>query len=459
MIDYAAPLHELPDPLPIERLDGPFDVSVPIPGSKSITNRAYMLAATADGVTAIDHPLRSDDCDALLDALATLGAGVQWNQAGNAVRITGVNGRFPHGGTVNLGDGGTPSRFMIAAACLGTEPVVVDGSARMRERPVAEGVEMLRALGATIDYIESDGRLPVRITPGAPLQGDHLTIGRTASSQFVSAVMLIAPWIDGGVRMSFDDHPTSEAYIHLTAWMLEKWGVRSAIRDTIRPGQMTPHITIRPCQVRHTGYRIEPDASSAAYWFTAAALVPGAQSHAELGLMASRQPDCQVPMALRLLGADLEMPGPNDAVLTGPTTLYGRMDLDAEAYPDGAMSLAMACARATGPSCIHGLHTLRVKETDRIAALAHELMALGIAVEATDDALTIDPSDAHDRPVVIDTYNDHRMAMAFAMLGLARGNIAIRDPGVVAKSYPSFWNHLSQVYEQARNSSGRTSTR
>ncbi len=162
VIDYTLPLDELPDPLPIEPLRKPFDVTISPPGTKSITSRANDLAALADGESRIIRPLRADDTDRLLDALCTLGAEARLD--GEDVLIKGVNGRFPRGGEVNLRDGGAPTRFMIAAACLAAEPVTVDGSPRMRERPVAEGVELLRQLGAEIEYVEAEGRRPVRVT-------------------------------------------------------------------------------------------------------------------------------------------------------------------------------------------------------------------------------------------------------------------------------------------------------
>lgn len=443
------PLEQLPNPLPVDRLTAPFRALIDVPGSKSITNRAYVLAALANGISRLNRPLRSDDCDGLLSALETLGARVHWE--GDDVLITGVNGRFPRGGEINLGDGGTPTRFMIAAACLSNSRVVVDGSARMRERPVAEGVEMLRQLGAVIDYIEHEGRLPVRITPTPLFTGGELMIGHTASSQFMSAVLLIAPSIERGVRLHFVEPPTSAQYIRLTMNMMSPaWGLlveQDSALTTTWPSTRVPHGR-RPAVV----YDIEPDASSAAYWSAAAAIVPGSSIEMRLTLD-TVQPDIAIPRMLVRYGCVMEETCRRDgqarsstSILRGPAEVGGFRTLNAEQFPDGAMALAVVATQAKSPSLITGLGTLRVKETDRIAALATELRKVGASVKTTESSIAIDPSTMHDRPVVIETYNDHRMAMAFAVLGLARGNVSIRDPHVVAKSYPGFWSDLASLY-------------
>ncbi|MHC4810573.1 MAG: 3-phosphoshikimate 1-carboxyvinyltransferase, partial [Planctomycetota bacterium] len=221
---FDRPLADLPDPLPVPVRRGPFAAELRPPGSKSITNRLYVLAAIARGTSTIRRPLRSDDCDRLLAALETLGAGVErvgWDAgggdgAGELVRITGTAGRFPRGGRVDLGDGGTPTRFMLAAAALASEPVVVDGSPRMRERPVAEGVAMLRTLGVRVRHLEAEGRLPIEVRPAADLQGGEVTVGRTASSQFISALLLIAPALPQGIAVRTAEPLTSPSYVELT---------------------------------------------------------------------------------------------------------------------------------------------------------------------------------------------------------------------------------------------------
>jgi 3-phosphoshikimate 1-carboxyvinyltransferase len=501
MIDYTRPLEELPDPLPIEPLDlgRPFDVTITPPGSKSITCRAYVLAALADprsGESRLIRPLRADDTDRLLEALCTLGAEAKWvpgapgSDGSEDVIIRGVGGRFPRGGRVYLGDGGTPTRFMIACACLAAEPVVVDASPRMRERPIAEGIEMLRQLGARIEYVEEEGRLPVRVVPNTAFRGGELEIGRTQSSQFISALMLMAPWIDRGLTIRFNDEPTSRAYVTLTQMVLRHWGY-----EVQRGGNQ---IVMNRRGVHAREFLIEADASSAAFWFAAAATVPRSRVTIEHLDADSIQPDMEVHGILVRDG------GLDDSVGTHGHVLWNRgalrpLRISGEACPDGVIALAAAAATARGRSTLSGLRTLRVKETDRIAALARELRKVGCAVASGEDWIEITPpregppqgppevpSDApHSphahgqdaratggrsgsldaggagirpdpegrgsiKPLIIETYNDHRMAMAFAVLGLAAPGgrrLAIRNPACVRKSYPTFWKDFAKLYQ------------
>jgi 3-phosphoshikimate 1-carboxyvinyltransferase len=458
MLDYTLPLEELPDPLPIVPLEKPFDVTITPPGSKSITNRAYVLAALAEGESRIIRPLRAEDTDSLLNALCTLGAEARWE--GDDALIRGVGGRFPRGGEVYLGDGGTPTRFMIACACLAAEPVVVDASPRMRERPIAEGVEMLRQLGARIEYVEEEGRLPVRVTPSERFKGGELTVGKTASSQFVSAVMLIAPWLNDTLRLHVTEPLTSPLYVALTEGVMRDWHIQSfEDSDPDRGPYMS--LWVEPGSVSPQQYSIEPDASSAVYWIAAAALVRGSHVRIPNLRLASPQPDVRFAGVMEELGGRVHWSSDNGDVAFSHRLPLRHGHSDAGDMPDAAMSLAVACAVADGLSTITGLHTLRVKETDRIAALANELRKVGCTVETADDSITITPppgtaalrAASHDsenrgtHPVVIETYNDHRMAMSFAILGLVRPGIFIRNPKCVAKSYPTFWKDFAKLYQ------------
>lgn len=436
------------DPFPVARLEHPVQCTITPPGSKSITCRAMVLAALANGESRLVRPLRSDDTDGLLEALVTLGAQAQWE--GEDVVIEGVAGEFPRGGRIDLGDGGTPTRFMIACACLAAQPVVVDGSARMRERPIAEGVAMLRELGARIDFIETEGRLPVRVQPSETFLGGSITVGETASSQFISALMLIGSCLPAGLKLQFEGPLTSASYVELTRQCLAAWDVQVISLDpppgpfpgregekkeqlrrvALEPGVVGEcEMVVPQPKLRGRVFAIEPDASSAVYWALASAIVPGCAIETPLPLE-SKQPDAA---ALRLM-----------------TQMQGRLEgfsFDAGECPDGAVALAVLASRCRGVSLLSGLKTLRVKESDRIAALATELARIGCTVESGPDWLRIDPSTQHERPVTIETYNDHRIAMAFAVLGLARGGVSIRNPECVAKSYPGFWRDFERLAE------------
>jgi len=413
----------LRDPLPIAPLRTPFHLAITPPGSKSLTCRAYVLAALAKGTSRIVRPLRAEDTDALLAALCTLGTRASWT--GDDVTIVGNGGRFPRGGTINLGDGGTPTRFMIAAACLGTEPVIVDGSERMRQRPIAEGVELLRRLGAQIDFIEHNEHLPVRVTP-RELTGGDLDVGRTLSSQFISAVMLIAPCLDTPLRLNLGPDVTSASYVELTRQVLRQW----------RGGDEGP--------LEATTYKVEPDASAASYWLAAAAMVPGAAVRIDGLAASSPQPDAGFVRLLAEAGCVPTGDDPLGVRYGGP--LRG-LTCDMADMPDASMTLAAALATAEGPSTITGLQTLRIKETDRLGALATELSKIGCRIEITDDSITIRPSANHAGPVIFKTYDDHRMAMALALIGLVRPGISVANPACVSKSYPTFWRDLARLYD------------
>jgi 3-phosphoshikimate 1-carboxyvinyltransferase len=496
-------LRKLPDPLPIRPLTRPFDVTITPPGSKSITCRAYVLAALAEGESRIIRPLRADDTDHLLKALCTLGAEARWvsgeTHDGEDVLIKGVAGRFPRGGHVYLGEGGTPTRFMIACACLAAEPVVVDASPRMRERPIAEGVEMLRQLGATIEYVEQEGRLPVRVTPSESFRGGRMTLQRTESSQFISAVLLIAPVLPKGITCIRTGFLTSESYVDLTLQTIGRWGVVvghscfSVSDGTHAWENRPPETKVSFGALRATRLDIEPDASSAVYWMVAAGITPSGKTYMPLVHWPSLQPDMQSVEALNELGIDVDATEGGLGV-QGPRSLRWGLDVNAINMPDASLALAVAAVQCHRPSRITGLRTLRVKETDRIAALANELRKVGCTVETGDDWIEITPppppplpegaranrkdagSDEPARksrvdassgndpglpvgqtrrggqdalatdPVIIETYNDHRMAMSFAVLGLARPGLSIRNPACVSKSYPTFWDDFLKLY-------------
>jgi len=382
-----------------------------------------------------------------------LGAGVK--RVGGEGVIQGVGGRFPRGGEIHLGDGGAPTRFMMAAACHAAGPVVIDGSPRMRQRPVAEGVELLRELGALVEYVDDEGRLPVRVSGWGNGQGpitDELEVARTLSSQFVTGLMLAAPFMPKGLAITFTDEITSASYLALTARVLADWGIKveheSFGTRTTRKKKKggPPRLRVAHATVKGRSYAIEADASSAVYWMVAAAICPGSRIEIAGVKTPSSQPDANVVGPLRLAGATIEASSERTIVSAPSGALHG-IDVGAHSMPDAAVALAVLASRARRPSTIRGLGTLRVKESDRLAALATELGKLGCAVTVGDDQITIDPAGRHDDPVEIETYDDHRMAVAFGVRGVARGGISVRNPACVSKSYPAFWRDLARLYD------------
>lgn len=417
-----------PAVLSLSTASAPFATRILPPGSKSITNRALVLAALASGESVLRAPLVSKDTDALREALSTLGASI--TVTGKTWSVCGVDGRFPRGGEVNLGDGGTPARFMLAAGALAAAGVVVDGSSRMRERPVAEGVGLLRELGVHLEGTGTPEHLPVRIEGWPDRSGGTVQVGRTASSQFLSALLLVAPFTRDGIKIEFTEEPTSVSYVELTIALLRTLGVDAEFVPGVRASV--------PCGgLGQFDVTIEPDASSAIYWWSAAAILPGASVTIPIPAE-SAQPDLKALSLLESLGAEV-VAGTGEITVKGPPELVGAR-LDAGLCPDAAVMLAVVASRARGKTRIDGLRTLRVKESDRIRALAAELEKTGCTVREHDDAIELDPATTHDDPILVKTWNDHRLAMAFGVLGLVRKHVKVADPGCVSKSYPGFWD-------------------
>ncbi len=429
----------------ITPLQRPFNAVIEPPGSKSQTNRFLMLGALSAGVSRLESPLRAKDPDLFVDALRAIGVPIETGE--NTAHIHSPRGRFEGGASVQLGDGGTPTRFLMAIATLARKPVVIDGSARMRERPIAEGVELLRALGGKLEYIEEDGRLPIRVGGGRLPRGGAVKVGRTASSQFVSALLLLAPRLERGVDLFVSDETlTSPSYVELTLHAMTKWGVPYEVfRDSA--GRIM-RVTVPRSDLAPRSVSIEPDASSAVYFLGAATTVRDSRVTIKGLPRLSRQPDAACLSAFVSMGAH-EWSGPVGMGIEGTATLDG-IDLDASRWPDGALCVAAVASLANGRSRIRGLETLKVKESNRVQVLAEELTKMGCRVETTSNSITIDPDRTSARPVVIDPRGDHRIAMTFAVLGLSRPGIAIADPECVSKSYPNFWRDFALLSESAR---------
>lgn len=421
-----------------------FDVTIRVPGSKSLTNRAIVMASLASGRSVIRGALRSDDTDGLLNALRVLG--IESECQDEDLVISGCNGRPRCGGEVDLGHGGTPSRFMMAIAVLAPEPVRIDGSPRMRERPIAQLANLVEELGCHVHFENQHGHLPVVITP-APRQAlkSRLSVGKVDSSQFISALLLIGPYLSEGLVLRYRQPLTSSPYIDMTLALLRDWGQAPVAIPSESQQSAAGVFFVPAAHIAGRAYAIEPDASSAIYFLSAAAITPGASCTVEGLGGTSLQPDMFLLEALEQMGAVVERKA--DAIrVQGPTSLQG-IEFDAERCPDGAVMLAAVAAVAKTPTVINGLHTLKIKESDRIEAVATELNRLGANAQGGPDSLQIRPQEMPQTPVLVETYDDHRMAMAFAVLGLRRGGVSIKDPDCVSKSFPHFWSVFEELIQ------------
>ena len=464
------PLHALPSSLaitpiaPAGRTIHPFNISIRPPGSKSLTNRALLLAALARGQSTLRRPLtQADDAHRMLDAVTRLGTVIETIEpASNTqepdLRISGVNGVWRQGADLNLGNAGTATRFLAAASLLSPHPVRIDGDPRMRERPISELVNALRATGGIVEYLPggSPGCPPIRVqSPDSGLRSVRLDIPPTQSSQFISALLMLGPFIPGGVTIKLLGHVTSPSYIEMTLSLLERLG--AAVRTSedmrvLRVGPLTPADPHLP----GFDYPVEADASGATYFWGAAALVPDARCSIDGVPLQSMQGDAQFARLLESVGAEV-MTGGDRFTVRGSRDDIPAISADMERMPDAVMTLACVAAFARSSSIVRGIRTLRVKETDRVAALAAELAKIGVHIESPlngdPDSMRIIPPAAgvdcsRDAPRIdFDTYNDHRMAMSLALIGLRRPNIWINDPKCVAKTYPTFWSDWARLYQ------------
>ena len=432
----------------LEPVAAPFSAKVTPPGSKSLTNRALVLAALSDGASDLSNVLFADDTLVMLDCLTRLGFRLDVDRASNSVRVHGRAGAIDRDSAdLFCGNSGTTLRFLTAVCALGRGRFNLDGIPRMRQRPVAELAALLNNLGVRIDYAMNPGFPPV-VVDADGLPGGMARFGGSQSSQYLSAVLQASPYARNEVQIDLDGPQTSWPYVAMTMRLMDEFGVTpELVRD---PNTAQPKRIIIPnnSPYRATSYPIEPDASNASYFLGLAALHPGSKVTVEGLGRRSLQGDVGFADVLHRMGADLVFGGDFLTVI-GTGDMEG-IDIDLAGMPDTAQTLAVVALFARGETTIRGLHTLRVKETDRIAALAAELTKLGAAVIVEQDDLTIvPPEDGNFRPAAIDTYDDHRMAMSFSLAATRIKGVTIRDAECVNKTYPQFFEDLRRIVETA----------
>lgn len=422
------------DPLPIEPFPGPVDADVALPGSKSLTNRALVCAALATGDSELHHALRADDTGAMLDGLHALGIEVhdRGDERGEdgGLHVVGCAGRPP--AELALLDArlsGTTSRFLLPVAALGAGTVRVDGALPLRDRPMGPSITALRSLGATVVEVGAPGHLPVDVS-GGPVPGGTITVPGEASSQFLSGLLLAGPAMRTGLSVHLDGALVSQPYVAMTVAVMEAFGVM-----VDRPDERT--WVVEPQTYRAANYAIEPDASAASYAFGVAAITGGRVRVEGLGIGAL-QGDVRFVDLLERMGAEVERTATATTV-RGTGRLRG-IDADLSQISDTAQTLAVVAAFAEGPTRLTGIGFIRHKETDRIGNVVAELRRAGIAAEEEADGFVVHPGGV--RPATIETYDDHRMAMAFSLLGLRQPGIRIADPDCVSKTFPGYWAML-----------------
>jgi 3-phosphoshikimate 1-carboxyvinyltransferase len=412
--------------------------TVRLPGSKSISNRVLLLAALADGVTEVHDLLDSDDTQHMLAALRVLGVGVE-DCGGNHWRITGVGGAFPvRQAELFLGNAGTAFRPLTAALALSGGDYVLRGVARMHERPIGDLVDALKQLGAQIDYLGKPGFPPLHIHP-AMQAGERAQVRGNVSSQFLTGLLMALPLRQTATTVEVVGELISKPYIGITLAMLRRFGV-----EVVQDGWQTFAVSA-DARYRSPGeIHVEGDASSASY-FLAAGAIGGGPVRVEGVGADSVQGDVGFADALALMGARIEK-GPNWIEARAPET--GRLkaiDLDCNHIPDAAMTLAVAALFADGVTTLSNIASWRVKETDRIAAMATELRKVGAMVEEGADFIRIVPPQMLIPNAVIDTYDDHRMAMCLSLATLGGVPLRVNDPACVNKTFPQYFKVFAEI--------------
>jgi 3-phosphoshikimate 1-carboxyvinyltransferase len=409
-----------------------------MPGSKSLSNRVLLLAALAAGATRVRDLLDSDDTRVMLDALAALGVAID-REGADAVVIHGAAGVPPvKQARLFLGNAGTAFRPLTAVLAMAGGEYVLSGVPRMHERPIGDLVDALRGLGASIDYLGNDGYPPLAVHAVAIRAGGEVRVRGDVSSQFLTALLMALPLPGARTVIRVEGELISRPYVEITLAAMRRFGVevgRDGDDGFVIPGGAR---YASPGEVF-----VEGDASSASYFLAAGAIAGGPVRVEGVG-RDSVQGDVRFAEALAAMGARIDM-GPNWIEAANPERRrLRRFDLDLNHIPDAAMTLAVAALFADGTCTLRNIASWRVKETDRIAAMATELRKLGAAVEAGPDFLAVTPPAALV-PATIDTYDDHRMAMCFSLAALGGVTVRINDPACVAKTFPDYFSVFQGV--------------
>lgn len=414
----------------IEPLQRPPEVTVTPPGSKSLTNRALILATLADGRSTITGALRADDTEAMIEALESIGVGLSVDWARHEITVTPPLGEpAPSSPRVMARQSGTTARFVLPALAVLGIPATLDGAEQLRRRPIAPLVDSLRTLDVDITYVDGDGFLPLTVD-GRRARGGTVVVDAGYSSQYLSALLLSAARFPGGLHVHLAAELVAAPFVQLTLEVLEAFGV-----EVTRAPDGSFVIAEQP--VRSCTYHVEPDATAASYFFAAAMITGGSITVAGLG-KTSRQGDLAFLDVLERMGAEVIRRDDSITVIGGSIRA---IDVDLRDLPDTALTLAAVAVFADGPTRVRGVEYIRGHETDRIAAVVAELRRLGVGAHETQDGFVVEPRAP--RPGVVATYGDHRMAMSFSLVGLRARGIVIADPTVVDKTYPDFFRDLA----------------
>lgn len=424
----------LPEEIEISPVSAPLQAVAQPPGSKSITNRALLCAALASGTSVLRGALDSEDTQVMIGGLRSLGIEIDVEDAGQRLTVHGCGGNIPAtSADIFVGNSGTTIRFLTAMVTLGSGKFRLDGISRMRERPIGDLAEALQQLGAEV-ACESPGGCPPVAIEAKGLAGGNASIRGNISSQFLSGLLMAAPYAAEQVAVQVEGTLVSVPYVEMTLAVMRAFGVNATHHEEYARIEIPSDAGYVACD-----YSIEPDASAASYFWGAAAVTGGSVTVTGLDTT-SLQGDVQFVDCLEQMGCSVSREQGKITVIGGE--LSG-IDVDMNGISDTVQTLAVVALYAKGTTRIRNVAHIRHKETDRIAAVATELRKLGAEVKELDDGLEIEPSNT--RAAAIDTYNDHRMAMSFALAGLRTPGVVIRSPECTLKTYPNFFDDLKTL--------------
>ncbi|ACJ29229.1 3-phosphoshikimate 1-carboxyvinyltransferase [Shewanella piezotolerans WP3] len=417
---------------PIEKVNG----TINIPGSKSISNRALLLATLAEGTTTLTNLLDSDDIRYMLASLKQLGVNYRLTNNNTVCEVDGIAGvlNADTAQTLFLGNAGTAMRPLCAALTLGQGEFTLTGEPRMEERPIGDLVDSLRQLGADVSYLKNDGFPPLTIN-ATGLSGGDVEIAGDLSSQFLTALLMVAPLAKGDVNIKIKGELVSKPYIDITLALMAQFGVNVTNNNYVSFEIKTGQRYISPGKLL-----VEGDASSASYFLAAGAIKGGEVKVTGVGKL-SIQGDVKFADVLAQMGADIEW---GDDYIIARGSKLNAVDLDMNHIPDAAMTIATAALFATGTTHIRNIYNWRIKETDRLAAMATELRKVGAIVDEGHDYISVTPP-VKPHTANIDTYNDHRMAMCFSMLAFADCGITINEPECTSKTFPDYFTQFNAL--------------
>ncbi|KAJ8902135.1 hypothetical protein NDN08_006543 [Rhodosorus marinus] len=422
--------------LPIKKISG----EVTLPGSKSLSNRMLLLSALAEGKTDVLNLLHSDDITYMLGALTALGIPYEYNQDDKKVTVDGCGGKIPsEGAELFLGNAGTAMRPLTAALCVGNGKFILDGTARMRERPIIDLVDALQQLN--VDITCSDTGCPPVVINASGIPGGRTKVSGKISSQYLSALLMASPYAKSDVEIEITDTLVSVPYVLMTIKLMERFGVVVENLDN-------KVFKVAGNQMYKAPGRafVEGDASSASYFLGGGAITGGPVTVVGCG-KTSLQGDVEFANVLGLMGAKVEWFDEKITVSRPEGTTLKGIDVDCGDIPDAAMTLAVIALFAEGKTAIRNVYNWRVKETERMKAIVTELRKLGATVEEGHDYCVIEPP-AKLNEASIDTYDDHRMAMAFSLAACGSVPVVINDPKCTAKTFPTYFDELQKLIQE-----------